>query len=309
MSATRPLPRLALDFARLSRPHFLSAGVGLFGLGLAIVHYEGRAVSSPLWLWGQLAVTAIQASTAYVNDYFDLAADRQNPSRTFWSGGSGVLVRGALPPSAALLLGAATSVLAVACLLVLRFALSAPPLPLAIAAVALAVAWVYSAPPFRLHSRGVGEVTGAVVVSGMTPLFAYSLHTGSISTLALLLVVPTAAAGLIMLLGAALPDLGGDLAAGKRTLVVRLGYRAAANLYLGVVVAICLWLPVSAVLGVPPLAAIGAAMGLPLAPWLVWRLRRGPLAIASRFGWWTFGGAMFLFLTTMGELGALIALA
>lgn len=309
MTAGRALPRLAYDFVRLGRPHFLAGGIALFGLGLAIAHYEGHLISPRLWLWGQMAVSSTQLATHYANDYFDRTGDRDNPGRTFWSGGSGVLVSGRLPAAVALAAAIGLSALTVFCLAVLRFVLGAPALPLAIGILALAIAWAYSAPPFRLHSRGVGEITAALLVTGATPLFAYSLHTGGVSPLALLLVAPTCGAGLVMLLGAAFPDLDADRATGKRTLVVRLGYRAAARLYLATIAAIYAWWLIAVPMGAPALAAVGLVTGLPLALWLVLRLRRGPSAIASRFGWWTFGGAALLFLTATGEAAALLALA
>jgi 1,4-dihydroxy-2-naphthoate octaprenyltransferase len=39
-----------------------------------------------------------------------------------------------------------------------------------------ALAWAYSAPPFALHSRGWGELTTAVVVTGLTPFAGYILQ-------------------------------------------------------------------------------------------------------------------------------------
>src|SRR6185503_17692327 len=90
-----------IAFLRLGRPLFLGGGFLMFGLGAAIAAWHGHAIVPRRYALGQLAVTALQLMTHYANDYFDYDADRANLTPTRWSGGSRVLVEGALPRSAA----------------------------------------------------------------------------------------------------------------------------------------------------------------------------------------------------------------
>ena len=93
-----PLATRILFALRMGRPHFLTGGVLLHCLGVAMARASGAPLRLPALLWGQAAVTAIQLMTHYSNDYFDLAADQANPTPTHWSGGSRVLPEGWLAP-------------------------------------------------------------------------------------------------------------------------------------------------------------------------------------------------------------------
>ncbi len=72
-------------------------------LGVSMALLSGASFSLAALIWGQIAITSIQLMTHYANDYFDLAADRANTTPTNWSGGSRVLISGAVPPRAALI--------------------------------------------------------------------------------------------------------------------------------------------------------------------------------------------------------------
>ena len=50
----------------------------------------------------------------------------------------------------------------------------------------------YSAPPLRLHSRGLGELTVALIVPVLTPLVGYTIQQGAPGRLPLLAVTPLA---------------------------------------------------------------------------------------------------------------------
>src|SRR5690242_9680233 len=84
--------RLSFAFIRLGRITFLTGGVLLHLLGVAVALYLGAKLSIPALILGQLAITTTQLMTHYANDYFDLAADRANTTPTNWSGGSRILV-------------------------------------------------------------------------------------------------------------------------------------------------------------------------------------------------------------------------
>jgi 1,4-dihydroxy-2-naphthoate polyprenyltransferase len=156
-------------FIRLGRPQFLGGGFLLYGLGASVAVAQGAPFRGAGYLLGQAAITCIQLMTHYANDYFDLAADRANTTPTRWSGGSRVLPDGGLPPGVALV---AASLLAIAALVLVAVVATrvGDTAPVAAAALLAAqvLAWFYSAPPLVLHSRGLGELATAVVVTGLT---------------------------------------------------------------------------------------------------------------------------------------------
>ena len=216
-------PARLLAFVRLGRPLFLAGGFVMHGAGVAAALYSGARLNVMALLWGQVAITATQLMVHYANDYFDLAADRANRTPTAWSGGSRVLPDGELPPRVALYTSLALAVAAAGATLVLGLSVRPAPLTLPLLGLALVLSWGYSAPPFRLHARGFGQLTATLVVAGLTPLLGFYLQAGRLASLPLLAVVPLCCLQFAMLLAVDIPDAAGDRAAGKRTLVVQIG--------------------------------------------------------------------------------------
>lgn len=263
-----------LYLLRLARPLFLVGGFVFYGLGVAIALYHGTPFDATAWLWGQAAVTATQLMTHFSNDYFDLAADRANRTPTRWSGGSRVLAEGLLPARVALWAAVVCGAVALAAVAVV--ALARPGAwPVALMLLAIGLAWSYSAPPLRLHARALGELTVALIVPTLTPLVGYTLQTGRPDGLPLLASFPLACFQLAMILIINFPDAAGDRAAGKRTLVLRLGEARAARLHPALLALAYLSLPLLVRLGLPAVVAAAVALPLPLAVWLAGRMARG----------------------------------
>ena len=264
-----------INVLRLARPLFLVGGFIFYGLGVMVALYQEVRLDVTVLLWGQVAVTATQLMTHFSNDYYDLSADRANTTPTRWSGGSRVLVAGELPPQVALyaaLICAGTALVATF-VLALRLRTGALTLPLLL--LALALAWSYSAPPARLHSRGLGEVTVALLVPGLTPLVGFYLQTGQLTWLPLLTAIPLCGLQFAMILTINFPDASGDAAVGKRTLVLRLGEARAARLLAGTLALVYMSLPLLTAVGMPRLTAVLLALLMPASAVQAWRFWRG----------------------------------
>lgn len=257
-------------FVRLSRPHFLLGGALMFGFGAAasgVFNVVGYVV-------GQLMVTAAQITAHYVNEHYDMGPDRAVAHRTWFSGGSGVLVRGELAPSVAHRAALATTgmTLLAAAVLTTRSLLAA-----VLGVVALAVSWAYSAPPVRLLDTGIGEAATSVVVTGLVPVIGALAQEGSATpTLwwgsAVLLPVHMA-----MMLAFELPDIVSDAAAGKAVLAVRIGRRRTESL---------IWALLAAAVGisVAGIAAGGITYAALLVPAAVTALYLGDAVRTDRYG-------------------------
>ncbi len=240
----------------------------MFGLGAAIAALHGHAIDARRYALGQLAVTCFQLMTHYANDYFDYEADRANATPTRWSGGSRVLPNGELPRHVALYAAIVLALIGIAVSSMLP--ISAWPVIVAI----LVLAWEYSAPPLRLCASGWGEVTTAVVVTGLVPWLGFSLQAPDLHGAGTLLAAAVAPALLqiAMLVAIEFPDAAGDAETGKRTLVVRFGGSRAALLYSGLTLAAFAWLPIAAAIALPAKVALFAAAPLPLAVWRITRI-------------------------------------
>lgn len=279
-------------FLRLGRPLFLFGGILLHGLGVLIALSLGEPLNLAAFIWGQVAITSFQLMTHYSNDYFDLAADKANPTPTRWSGGSRILPDGLINPRIALITAIVSGVIGLFAAFWLALVIQTGPLTLPLLLIALILAWSYSSPPLQLNMHGLGELSGAFLITGLTPLVGYYLHAGRLDLLPFLAVFSLCCFQFAMLLAINFPDADGDAAAGKHTLLYFLGETKTVRLYLVVLLAAYLALPVLVLLGLPPIAALALFALSPLAAWQAWRMAHGAWADLDRWdslGFWSVG--------------------
>lgn len=308
MAAIKQNFQFVYYFLRLGRPLFLLGGFLLYWLGVIMALYSGVELSLPVLLWGQVAVTATQLMTHYSNDYFDLAADKANPTPTRWSGGSRILAEGYVQPQVALTTAVIMGVVALFATLWLAIVLRPGSLVLPLLLLAIGLTWSYSSPPLQLNRHGLGELTGAIAITGLTPVVGFYLQAGNLELLPFLAVFPLFCFQFLMLLVVNLPDAAGDAAAGKHTLVYFLGTRGSVSLYLAVLLLAYSALPLLVLLGLPGLVALALLAILPLAIWQGWRMRRGVWAdprLWDSLGFWSVG---LLIASVLAELLAFILL-
>jgi 1,4-dihydroxy-2-naphthoate octaprenyltransferase len=298
--------RRLMAFVRLGRPQFLVGGFVLYGLGGALAVAGGAAFDPWRYAWGQLVVTATQLMTHYANDYFDLEADRANRTPTRWSGGSRVLPDGALAPQVALRASRVLLLIAAGAALVMARRVGVGPLLLSAAMIGLA--WGYSAPPLRLCARGLGELTTALVVTLLVPLFGYDLQAGALAAPIFFAAALPCALQFAMLLAIEFPDAAGDAAVGKRTLVVRLGALPAARLYAATTLAAFGALPLLARAGLPARVAAAPLLLAPVAIWQSLRVARGAYGDSARWGSVAFWAVALLIASAGVELAAVATL-
>lgn len=249
------LPNPLLRYLLATRPAFLS--VTLFGclVGLASAYWDGVAPQPALAALTVLFAMVAHAGINVLNDYYDAlnGTDAANRDRIFpFTGGSRFIQNGVLSVRSTATFGFGLLAAVVPAGLWLT-AHSAPGL-IAIGMAGLAVGWAYSAPPLQLVSRGLGELAVAagwlIVVIG-----ADFVQRGEPS------LTPVAAGlGYALLVANVLyvnqfPDRVADDAAGKRTLVVRLGPERARFGYIAIAIIAYAWVIAMIVLGELPVPA------------------------------------------------------
>jgi 1,4-dihydroxy-2-naphthoate polyprenyltransferase len=239
-----------------TRPAFLSVTFVGCLLGLATAAASGIALD-PL----KATVTLLFALLAHgganvVNDYYDAKSgcDAANDERVFpFTGGSRVIQNGVLSLQEAGVFGYALLAAVIPAGLWLT-AVSAPGL-IGIGLAGLLTGWAYSAPPFKLQSRGLGEygITAAwlliVVGSDFVQRHAFSF-TPIATGLGFALLVAN------VLYINQFPDVKADAQAGKRTVVVRLGVQRARWGYVLIALLCYGWVLAMILLGHLPVVAL-----------------------------------------------------
>lgn len=266
-------PRL-LTFLRLTRPVFLLGGFLLYGLGATIAYYLGKPVDATMYLGGQALVTLVQLTAQYLNEYFDAPLDSANNNRTSFTGGSGVLVPGSLSRRIALYAAMVCVTLSATLASALLFSGRMPLLAWLILAAAFAGSVLYSLPPIRLVSSGIGEIVASVIVAGLVPSFSFTILTGEMHRLLLMSTVPLMAIHFAMLIVFQMPDYAVDVKSDKRTLMVRLGWKTTFVMHDAALVLGFVSLLLAFFFGLPRRVALGALIALPLAVAQVWQISR-----------------------------------
>jgi len=265
------LRALRLPFAGASALSYL-AGVSLAGAP-APAAPDGAGVAL-----GLVAVVAAHLCANLFNDIADTdsGVDAIDPVAHGFFGGSKVIQAGLLGRSdvlrAARLAGGVSLTAALALSLV-----KGSPLPVVAASAALGLALAYSLPPLRLSYRGWGEAAVGLLFGPVTVLAGHYARSGlPASSAALRLGVAVGFLVLSILLANEIPDAACDAAAGKRTLVVRVGPQRGWMLYVGAVAGGLGVLAGFFRRGSLPALAPALAAGLILASGTVVRLRRFP---------------------------------
>lgn len=288
---------------RLSRPVFLLGGVVLYALGAGVAHAQGKSTSLAVYLLGQFYVTSLQLMTHFLNEYWDLEADRLNQSRTAFTGGSGVLTSGALVPQTALT--AARVCLAGGAIFAGQLAVLGR-MPLSTCLLMLAMflgAYFYSSPPLRLAGTGLGEAIASIVVAGTVPWLGLVVAGGRSNTSFYAAMIPLVVIHFAMIMAFEFPDELSDGQAGKRTLLVRIGrQRGLLVHHLGLLVGVSL-LAAGSFTALPPNSAFIAVAIAPAA-----MAQMVAVSVIARGGHIRFETVTLLAIITFSLTAALLAI-
>lgn len=267
-----PQPSRWALFVNATRLPFLTATAVPVLLGAAIAWKDG-ALNAGLFLLTLLGVACFHIGANVINDYFDhtSGADEANLTPTPFSGGSRLIQRGMLESKSIRNLGLAFYGAGAVIGLIMVWLRGWEVLLFGLAGFLLG--FLYTAPPFRLAHRGLGELAvglgfGPVVVAG-----TYWVQTGVWSHEALLASLPVGFLITAVLYINEIPDRRWDLRAGKRTLVTRISSDAAVFGYLLVVGGAYLTVLLGVVFGALPTPTLLSLLTIPMA-WKAYRVLR-----------------------------------
>ena len=209
-----------------TRPMFLTASLLPVLVGTAWAWHGVHRCDPLAMLLALVGMACLHSGANVLNDVGDdlNGCDRDNPDRISpFTGGSRAIQEGRVSLPAMRRLGAGLLAAGAVLGLGLMFLKGAPVLWFGLLGGALGIA--YSAPPFILVSRGLGEL--AIFIAFGTPVVASAWLQGAAIDGGLLAAAAAVGAWTAAILIAnEFPDVKADTRAGKRTLVVRLGSRA-----------------------------------------------------------------------------------
>jgi len=222
-------PSWAARWAAAARPRTLPAAVAPVLVGSACAASAGAFDATAASL--ALAVALLlQVGTNFVNDWGDHRRGADGPDRL---GPVRAVAAGWITPRQ--MAGAGLGAFAVAALLgVALVARGGMPAAL-IGAASIAAGLAYTAGPFPLAYRGLGEPFVLAFFGPLAVCGSELVQTGSVSSLALAASLPVGALATAILVVNNVRDVATDARAGKRTLAVRIGAPAARRLYTALV--------------------------------------------------------------------------
>jgi 1,4-dihydroxy-2-naphthoate octaprenyltransferase len=189
------------------------------------VQAAGTFNAAAFWL-GLLSLFLLEVIAVFTNDYFDFESDRRNKNFGPFTGGSRVLVEGRITPArmrsgiAWVMSGFVAAFLALAAVV--------PPSGLIALGLIAVLAIGYTTPPLKLCWRGLGELDVALTHSTVIIVCGFLFQGGAWNAAFPALVsVPLFLAVLPAIILSGIPDHAADHAAGKRSLAVVVGPRAA----------------------------------------------------------------------------------
>lgn len=248
------------------RVPFLTASVVPVVLGSVMGWYHTGVLYWGYFFLALLGGVCLHIGTNVCNDYFDHRNRSDEVNVEFvrpFSGGSRMIQRGRMTPKAVLTEGLIFFGLGI--LIGLYLAWTRGGMVLVLGLIGVFSGYFYTAPPFELARRGIGELIVGINFGTLMVLGAYYVQTGSLSWEAAVLSVPIALLIALVLWINEFPDYAADKAVGKNTLVVRLGRRTAARGYIVVLMIVYLWIVGAVVLGVTPAWALSVLLSFPIA--------------------------------------------
>lgn len=249
---------------RLADPKISLASFASIFLGACAAAREGRLA------WGWLAVTVLgifcvevaKNASGEIFDFdsgTDLAIGPED--RSPFSGGKRVLVEGWLTRRQTIAVAAVGYVLGAA--FGLAIVLFREPRVLWLGVVGMACAFFYHAPPVKLSYRGLGELAVAACYGPLICCGTYLVQRGSVPGSVVALSLPLGVLIAAFLWINEFPDYLADLSSGKRTLVVRMGRRAASRVFPALIGSAFLLLALGPLAGVPAGVWLGAVSFIP----------------------------------------------
>lgn len=288
MSATTAAPigvgTKVKGFAAAARIPFLSVSILPYLLGAQMARtWGGVQISAPVFWLGLAGVVLITLATYFNGEYYDLVEDEVSTQlgRSKFAGGGGSVLDGALAKETPRRAANVVTLLAVGVGLLLAFVYKTGIWTLPMGIFGMACGYFYSARPFRWVERGIGEFMIGICYGWLPIAVGYYLQTQQLPALLFWTSLPVGFTIFNVIYVNEYPDFEGDLKAGKRNLLQRVGRERGIWIYIAAAALAVLTFAYATTQGVPSgiwpwYAAVVAIQIVPVAMLLAgkWRVRK-----------------------------------
>jgi 1,4-dihydroxy-2-naphthoate polyprenyltransferase len=268
---TPPSPSIAA-WIKTARPFSLTAAVTPVLVGSAMAARAGTFVLGP-FIATLLACIFLQVGANYFNEYFDYRYGLDHPGSL---GASTVIFRQEM--SAGQVLGGGIASFGIAAIFGILLVILVGPVILLFGIVGMAIAYFYSAAPFKFATRGLGDVMVFLAMGVLMTWGAYFVQIHQWSWPVFAASVPVGFIVTAILNMNNTRDYQDDLAVSKKTLPVRFGVEFGKRFHAFLIIGAYVALTFFALIGLLPLLSLFVWVTFPLA----WTNVSGVLAGADR---------------------------
>jgi len=250
------------DYFLEIRPNFLVLPFVLIFLSTAMAWHYGYS-NIGFTLLALIGLILLHISTNVLNEYGDYKTGIDfNTDRTPFSGGSGILVSGKIPPKHALWMGIVSFILAVPIGAYFIFIKGLLILPIFILGSVLVL--FYTSHIAKL-GFGLSEISAGLGLGTLPVLGAYIIISEGYNLSAVYASIPSGILVFNLLFLNEFPDIEADLKGGRKTLPITLGTQKSAVLYSLLTSMVYIWILFGALIKLIPTFTLISLLTLPVA--------------------------------------------
>ena len=202
---------------KLTRPHTLTAAFAPVFLGTMIALTYGK-IHFPLFFAMLIASIFIQMATNMFNEYYDFKRGLDTDKSV---GIGGAIVRNGVKPKTVLNL--AFLLYGISVLIGIYICMETSWLLALVGVISMLIGYFYTGGPYPIAYTPFGELVSGVVMGMFLILIAFYIQTGTVTTEAVLLSVPSMLLVAAIMMANNIRDLEGDKKSGRKTLAILAG--------------------------------------------------------------------------------------
>ncbi len=254
---------------RITRAPFFTAIIGTMLIGGAYAYWQSGKFNWINFILALIGMLFMHGSSNILNDAFDIQTDNINLKPSPFNGGSRLVQHLGTTRTTTILFGLFMLIVGTIIGLYIDYKVSGPlnsnlgkHVVLWIGVIGVIVILFYTAPPFKLSYRGLGDISivlgfGVLPVIGVVYVLTQTIDAGAV----LVSIISGLFVELILWVNS-FPDAEADEKAGKRTLIVRLGIERSRYGYIIIAASVFILLIVGTILGWIPWLSLISILSL-----------------------------------------------